>query len=428
MKKLLLLALFILSPSFLFAGTATSDVTGIVLSYMGAAFDLIYSLFNNELNLSFKSIRDHIIPFLMFMLIMIEFLWICIQGILQKSLSVSEMIMKLFLTLVIIIIVQNMNIIVQGLSKMFSRMAMVAGDSGNSNSFIVDAGGYAVFKPSDLTRSFSVIISPIDFAKQSMYNYASSISFKMLNVSNWVALALPAYFMGFICTFIQIALFVVISFVSLNLTFWLIEFSFLLAICTICLPWQIFSPTKFVSSGVWQALFGQAIKLFCVVFMVTLGPALFERVSVACISPITAILENASLSESSFPIGPVIAVIIIAITMVIAYCYFLMKGPSIAKAIIVGQPTMETLGTHYVTKMGAGALLGTWGMAKMGIAAMAGTLTGWINRATHRSDSQSTSSPTPSNESFNRSKLARPDDSYMDIPSRKSPNKTGGEK
>ena len=361
MKRTVLLALMmLLFPSLLFAATDTGNVTNIVLTYMGASFNQVYELFDDQMNLSFKSVRDNIVPKLLAALILLELLWVCIQGILQKALSVPELLVKLFVTILVIVLTQNMNLVVQALSKMFSRMAMVAGDSGYVDSFIIEAGGYALFKPSDITTSFRNIIEPLDFAKNALYGYAGSVGFKLLDIGAWFSLALPAYIMAFICTVVQIILFVVISFVSLSLTFWLIEFVFLLVVATVLLPWQVFTPTKFVSSGIWQALFGQAIKLFCIVFMVSIGPSLFERISALSISPMTRILESAAAAGDSFPTAPVISVMVLSITLVISYCYFLMKGPALAKAIIVGQPVMETLGTHSVARMGGRALSAIW--------------------------------------------------------------------
>lgn len=380
-RALLLILLFLILPSMLFAATGTGNVTNVVLTYMGASFNQIYELFDDQMNLSFKSVRDNIVPKLLGALILLELLWICIQGILQKAISVPELLIKLFITLLIIVLTQNMNLIVQGLSKMFSRMAMVAGDSGYRDSFIIDAGGYALFKPSDITTSFRNIIEPLDLAKNALYSYAASVGFKLLDMGAWFSLALPAYIMAFICTVVQIILFIVISFVSLSLTFWLIEFIFLLVVATVLLPWQVFSPTKFVSTGIWQALFGQAIKLFCIVFMVSIGPSLFERISALSISPMTRILERAASAGDSFPTAPVISVMVLSITLVISYCYFLMKGPALAKAIIVGQPVMETLGTHYVARMGGNALGAVWMGAK---AVTAGIIAKTIGTIFHR--------------------------------------------
>lgn len=405
MKKLVAIFLIlVILPSMLFAASSTGDVTRVILTYMGASFNQIYTLFDSQMNLSFKSIRDNIIPQLLFILILLELLWICIQGILQKSISLPEMLIKLFLTLLIIVISQNMNLIVRGLAKMFSRMAMVAGDTSYNDSFIIEAGGYATFRPSDITTSFQQIIEPLDLAKSSLYSYAGTVGFRLTDIGAWFSLAFPAYIMAFICTLVQIILFVVISFVSLSLTFWLIEFMFLLVVATVLLPWQVFSPTKFVSTGIWQALFGQAIKLFCIVFMVSIGPPLFERISAISIYPMTGILEVAANSKDSFPMSPVISIMVMAITLVISYCYFLMKGPALAKAIIVGQPVMETLGTHYVARMGSRALGGVWAGAKLATAGTVGKIVGTMFGLGHHKDNSSTSESL-NNEKKNPSKF-----------------------
>ena len=66
--------------------------------------------------------------------------------------------------------------------------------------------------------------------------------------------------------------------------------------------------------------------------------------------------------------------LVFSIITVITYCYLLIKAPSIALGLITGTPTMETVGSHFVTMMGAKSI----GVAAAGIGAAVAAVTGSI--------------------------------------------------
>lgn len=363
----LLVLLFVISIPMWAAGISSTDI----VKYQGRIFDLVYLKFSNLLNLSFKTLKNNIIPSLLLALITLELMWVAIQAILQKTMSLSEILIKFFLVCLVVVITQNLDLIVKGLMRIFTQIAKASGSSADLyEGSALFSGEYTLFSPSNVINSTTSMLSPLQTAEQRIFEYINELQPSLFNIAGFLSAIIPAYIGIFTCWVVEMILLVMISFVNINVTMWLIEFQFLLVVCTICLPWQIFSPTKFVASGIWQALFGQAIKLFCIVFLVATCPKLFRDVSSETVNKL---LEALNLSASSAEVTSISwtalgSLIVTTVALTLTYCYFLMKGPAIAKAIIVGQPTMETLGSHTVTRMGAQAM----GVAGAGLGAAGG--------------------------------------------------------
>ncbi len=227
------------------------------------------------------------------------------------------------------------------------------------------------------------MIEPLNSAIEQLDSYLENLN-TGLNISKYFEIAFPALLAKGACWIVELILLVMVTFVNINVTMWMIEFNFLLVVCAICLPWQIFSPTKFVASGIWQALFGQAIKMFCVVLLVSIAPKLFRA---ATTSTVESLLISMQAAEG-FAYQALLSLIVTTIGLTLTYCYFLMKGPAIAKAIIVGQPTMETLGTHAVTKMGARAIGTAGALLSLPLSVLGHTIGGVFGSLLGRKSSQ----------------------------------------
>jgi type IV secretory pathway TrbL component len=130
-----------------------------------------------------------------------------------------------------------------------------------------------------------------------------------------------------------------------NIILWNIEFAYLLVLATFLLPFALFPPTKFLSTGVWPALAGQGVKLFCASFIITVSNRIYGG------------LLNMSLGENAASFADNSLAIVPFVTLAaIVYCYFILRGPDIAKAMIVGQPTMDSPGTHMILSTGSKGL------------------------------------------------------------------------
>ena len=124
MKKALLIVLILIFSLFpvmadniqIAEEQAEGFVTSVIYT-MGGIFDLIYQAFNEQFNMSFANLQVNFLPSFLMWLVFFELLWVCVQGILQKDLGAAELFMKLFLTVLIITIVTNLQEIIYGFSN-----------------------------------------------------------------------------------------------------------------------------------------------------------------------------------------------------------------------------------------------------------------------------------------------------------------------
>lgn len=350
--------------------TAAGRTTSILLRGLGSIFDEIFTLFYNQLNLSFVNAARFVLPKLFGCLLVVELSYLAILAIIQQEMSMAQMFRKLFIACITIILAANMNLIVEGLNAMFARIGFVIGDPSYGDSFIVETPIGTIFQPSDLVNSFRTVLTPLQTLLEALQNFKYTLIDKISVLKIW-GIAQNIIEVGtlsilcYVVYIIQFLLLLIIAFSTMNVTFWLIEFQILMVVACILIPWQVFDPTKFLGSGIWQALFGQAIKIFCIILMVAIAPPLIERAIFTqnLTETIVSIKESGSV-----PTTAIMLQILTTIVIVVVYCYFLMKAPAIAKALIVGQPTMETLGSHYIVQKGA-AMIGVLGSGIQGIGA-----------------------------------------------------------
>lgn len=409
-KKSFLLFFFLLLTTPLFATTseqigqiATTFVNNAIQA-IGTTFDQIYLAFDKQFNLSFENLNEGFLPTFLYWLIFFELLWVCLQGILQKELGVPELFMKLFLTVLIIILCQNMAYIVYGIRSVFSYAGVTAGDLSPSTYSNVSISGFfgldstkVILRPSIVSNATIEIFTPISRVINTIKAYIDSMQIGFLGIGFGSDVSLPTYIARVVpgwlaiaaCYIVEFILLIILSFVNMNVMLTLIEFGFLMVVATICLPFQIFTPTKFVAHGLWQTLFGQCVKIFCILFLVGIAKPLYEDLSDTLFSPVYNYLESVARTSSGgidteefvFPAAIIVRCLLTSVCMTVCYCYMLMKGPSIAFAILSGTPTMETLGTHTVTRLGSRAIGASVGVFAAGFGALggiAGTILGGI--------------------------------------------------
>lgn len=393
-----------------------SSVIRSLLLRIGYLFDSLYMSFNFRFQDSFDNLIDDrgIVPLLLTFLLLFEILWVAIKCILQQNMSLPEILMKFFLLIITILFINNMDWFVDGIKTLFSTAGYTAADATSRNDPAAYGVGY-IITPSEISSSALSCFAPIESVITAINNYilylqnnadSGGIFSGVTGPVIAFMQSLPYYFF-LICSYIvEIILLVVLAFALINISLWLIEFGLLLIIGTFCLPFQIFEPTKFLGKGVWPVLFGQGLKLFVIVFLVNLIPELLEPTLSSFVLAIDT-TEGAAL-----PYGEIMTGLVFSIITVITYCYLLIKAPSIALGLITGTPTMETVGSHFITMMGArsigvaGAGLGT------AIAAATGGLGGIIGRVFGRTGGRRAedqgNEPTRNTE-VNRSKHRRVD-------------------
>ena len=118
-------------------------------------------------------------------------------------------------------------------------------------------------------------------------------------------------------------------------------------------------------------------------------------------------------SGTSLPYGEIMTGLVFSIITVITYCYLLIKAPSIALGLITGTPTMETVGSHFVTMLGAKSVGAVAAGVGAVVAATAGSIGGIFGRIFGRGGrpKQETTTSTPTTlPEVNTSKHHRADE------------------
>ena len=390
----------------------SSAIRGLLLR-IGYLFDSLYMAFNFRFQDSFDNLIDDrgIVPLLLSFLLLFEILWVSIRCFLQSDMSLPEILMKFFLVIVTILFINNLDWFVDGIKTLFSTAGYTAADATSKNDPSAYGVGY-IITPSEISSSALSCFAPIESVIQAINNYIlylhsnagdtggilSGITGPLLAFIQ----SLPYYFFMVCAYIVEIILLVVLSFALINISLWLIEFGLLLIIGTFCLPFQIFEPTKFLGKGVWPVLFGQGLKLFVIVYLVNLIPELLEPT-------LSSFILAIDTGGTSLPYGEIMTGLVFSIITVITYCYLLIKAPSIALGLITGTPTMETVGSHFVTMMGAKSI----GVVAAGVGAVvsaaSGAIGGLLGRVTGRSgrDKQETNNSPSSPPEVNTSKHRR---------------------
>lgn len=392
-----------------------SVIRGLLLR-IGYLFDSLYMAFNFRFQDSFDNLIDDrgIVPLLLSFLLLFEVLWIAIKCILQQNMSLPEILMKFFLVIITILFINNLDWFVDGIKALFSTAGYTAADTTSRNDPSAYGVGY-IITPSEISSSALSCFAPIESVIQAINNYIlylqssagegglfSGITAPLLGFLQ----CLPYYFFLICAYIVEIILLVVLSFALINISLWLIEFGLLLIIGTFCLPFQVFEPTKFLGKGVWSVLFGQGLKLFVIVYLVNLIPELLEPT-------LSSFILAIDTSGTSLPYGEIMTGLVFSIITVITYCYLLIKAPSIALGLITGTPTMETVGSHFVTMMGAKSVGAVAAGVGAVVAATAGSIGGIFGRIFGRGGrpKQETTTSTPTTlPEVNTSKHHRADE------------------
>ena len=394
-----------------------SSVIRSLLLRIGYLFDSLYMAFNFRFQDSFDNLIDNrgIVPLILSFMLLFEVLWIAIKCILQQNMSLPEILIKFFLTIITILFINNLDWFVDGIKTIFSTAGYTAADSTAGNDPSAYGVGYIV-TPSEVATSALSCFTPIEGVITAINNYILYIQSKAGSSGIFSGItgpvvafiqALPYYIFLILSYIVEIILLVVLSFALINISLWLIEFGLLLIIGTFCLPFQIFEPTKFLGKGVWPVLFGQGLKLFVIVFLVNLIPELLEPT-------LSSFILSIDTSEgATLPYGEIMTGLVFSIITVITYCYLLIKAPSVALGLITGTPTMETVGSHFVTMMGAksvGLAAAGVGVGLSAISAGLGGIFGRIFGGRGRDNSNRGNDTNDSRPEVNTSKHRRVDE------------------
>lgn len=314
----------------------------IVVETVGNLADTLTNTFRSAFLLGHYNLKQFVINPLIIALLTLEILILGLLLIVQHKqvMSGPEMLWRFFFTILTIALIQLLPLMVDMIMSVFSKAGFAAGGARTSSEMQM--------QPSIVMGFYNTTVAPLEATTAGMrqaMDYLTNGSFKIGQASLWFEYGATML----IIMLIKLVVLVMFLFTLLNVMMWIIELYFLMAIATFLLPWQLLQPTKFLASGTWQALFGQGIKLFCLTFTITCCEVVFKNIIAS--NPIN---WYEIVSKSSF--GSAWTVIPYVLFAAMIFCYFVLKGPAVAKALILGQPTMETMGTHFILSSGAKAM------------------------------------------------------------------------
>ena len=364
-KLILIMAIFLLAAANLFAQGAKEDLlqnpavtqkeqTEIsIISSIGNMADTVTYTFRNLFYSGHYNLTDYVLNPLIVGLLTLEVAGLGLMMVLQNKevMSGVDMLWRFGSVILTIGLIGMLPTIVDAILNIFGKAGFIAGGANASTitlrpSMVLDFYGHAIH-PMEVTSD------AMDIAMNALEEIANKADSGVFSKA-WIVL-MPAriQYWGAKAVFFLVKTFVLVSFIftMVNVMMWIIELYFLMVVSAFSIPWKLFKPTSFLGSGVLQGLFGQGIKLFCLCFTISVCNEAFSGILGSHSVDWEGILQNAAANE--FSLAPVWSVIPYTIFVTIVYCYFILKAPGVAKALVVGQPTMDTLGSYSVLHGGA---------------------------------------------------------------------------
>lgn len=279
--------------------------------------------------------------------------------------QIAWKIVSIFFLLAIII---NLGYIVDFLSKLFTRAGFFAGTG------VIDTRNTSI-RPSAVTDFYTATMTPLDEYADTYDRITDTLlgmmDMSVMNIDTWlipwIGVQLDKALLSVGLAVIKFIITVLFIFVLIEVTITICELWLLVAVATLMLPFKLFKYTKFMGDGVFPALFGQCIKLFVIAFILSSAGDVFEAVMPDTIAAFNEAIRNWNLSNQQSMDAATISGVLLSLPTIwgilpsiifvtLLFVYFILKGPAIAKALIVGQPTMDTHGSHTVKVLGTAAL------------------------------------------------------------------------
>lgn len=290
----------------------------------------------------------------------ILFLGLRLLSMNNEGISLNQIVWKIFSVFALYTIIMNLGWIINGISQIFIRIGLFAGTG------YIDAT--SVLRPSVVTDFYTLATSPLEDYIQTYYTMFDTIVDEMtgsvFNFGTWIIplIKVTISYLGtmFLCVLIRLLLMFIFLLALVEVTITICELWLLIASASIMLPFKVFRYSKFMGDGVFPALFGQCIKLFVLAFLLSISGELFVAASPDVVTKLNnvqkmwqAALDNGGLTvtralEIVAQTPHVLSMILPVIFVSFLFIYFVMKGPGIVKALIVGQPSMDTHGSTII--------------------------------------------------------------------------------
>lgn len=297
------------------------------------------------------------LKWILFSLLTIELIIVAVSSFVKGVFPASEVIKKFFICVLILFFISNIWNLTELASRVFVQGGNIAGryDGGGSSSWFE-------LMPGDALEGYFKAAAQIDKAEDQLLNSMSSVNLLKLSFSSLKQIAIWLLFF-----ILKLVLFIIYTITALYILLWQTELYLLIIIATFLLPFWIFRYTNFLTKGIPQTLLGQCVKLFTATLVLRICSGLFD--------PVFATLEKFARA-SGWSIGSMVYCYlpgVIIISMVV--CYFTLKAPETARAILSGTPTTDGNIHGMATRMSTKAITMPIAMSSSKVKGLASTAT-----------------------------------------------------
>ena len=283
---------------------------------------------------------------ILFSLLSLELIIVSVASFMKGVMPVGEVIKKFFICLIVMFFISNIWNITDFAARIFVRGGNIAGGYNEVITSNIEEreSVWVELYPGDVMEGYFKASAEIDKAENMLTSSTSTYSLSKASFSVIKGIALWLLFL-----ILKLVLFAIYTITALYVLLWQVELRLLVIIATFLLPFAVFRYSNFLVKGIPQTILGQCVKLFTATLVVRFCATLFE--------PIFVMLSNIA-KASNWSLGVMLTCYlpgVIIISMVI--CYFTLKAPETARAILSGTPTSDgnihglatRLTTHAIT-------------------------------------------------------------------------------
>lgn len=286
---------------------------------------------------------NNYLMWILFTLLLFEILIIGITTFVKSNtMPLHELLMKLLQCVLIMFFVTNIWTFTDIASKVFVKGANVASNI-KENQIDNKTNTYDLY-PSEVLEQYIKSEKALTKAERILEHDSQKANFNKIGFVDWSWIV---RFIVFILS--KIILFIIYVITAIYVMLWQIELRVLVIIAAFLIPFRIFRYTDFLSKGILQTILGQCVKIFTATFIIRISPRVFS-------TALDKLNEYANITSYNFTFmfcGYLPGVIIIATIL----CYFTLKAPETARALLVGQPTTDGNIQGMATRLGTKGVL-----------------------------------------------------------------------
>lgn len=279
------------------------------------------STLTSDVNNRDKTAGRNYLKWILFSLLSLELILVAVSSFVKGTFPATEVVKKFLICLLILFFITNIWTITDFASKVFIKGGNIAGRYNGGES-------YTELKPGDVMEGFFRANAEINRADDLLRNSSTTYNLSKVSFFDFRGTILWLLFL-----ILKLVLFVIYTITALYVLLWHVELYLLVIVATFLLPFYVFRYTNFLTKGIPQTLLGQCVKVFTATLVVRLFSGLFSSV-------FDKLAEIAAASEWSLTSMLCCYLPGVIITSMVI-CYFTLKVPETARAILSGTPTTD---------------------------------------------------------------------------------------